>query len=427
MHGREWKGNQETVIPGKNQRIVALGIVTIAWFGMAYAIESLSETPAKSHCEEQLCFLTHDAKTEYEMKYDCNFKDCHLANGEDIFRWAIGKKETGGPPYRYEEPDENPCSRDNDYCTATTGSPASAGRDRFYAASYGTHQITLTMLFAWLNPKGKTRFDPPPECLRTWFLNDKELMNAMEEAEKRRAFGYGLVSGRKVPAAAVDEHGRITYPAVSADIKRQALGLKILINGNADSEAEWQEMWERMAAWERLRQIIEAKWKEMVGDKMKAWGTDTKGKIISADGLGLAPTSEYLSLLKRLKMQNNGLIKIGIKPYVTGLHGKTPIWAEAANTFGNYALFAGVPTTLYTRLMDFFATTDCHISAVKQMFQLPKYGYDEKHANPNDAETERWVRKAAQAWNGSSGYADMVWPIYKRYYDQHHKKTEVCN
>ena len=399
----------------------------MVWFGTARGMESISVAPSKSHCEEKLCFLTPHGKIEYEKRYECKFKDCHMANGEDIFRWAIGKKETGGSPYHYDTPDENPCTKDNDYCTATTGSPASAGRERFYAASYGTHQVTLTMLFTWINPNGKTRFDPPPECLKASFLNDRGLMDAMKEAEKRRAFGYGLVSGRKAPAAKVDKDGKITYPAVPADITKKAEDLKILIVGNADSEAEWQEMWERMAAWEGMRQIIEAKWKEMGGDKVKAWGANAQGKVINATGFGVEPSSEYLSLLARLQMKNNGLKKIGIKPYVTGLHGKTPIWAEAANTFGNYALFAGAPTSLYTRLMAFFANTDCHIAAIKQLFQLPKHGYDEEHADPKDAETEKWVKKAAKAWNGSSGYAEMVWPIYKSYHTKHWGKTEVCN
>ena len=414
---------------GKTQKIVALGLAAIAWFGMARATAPLSAAPSKSHCEEQLCFLTPDGKLEHEKKYDCKFQDCHLANGEDIFRWAIGKKETGGSPYRYDTPDENPCTGDNDYCTATTGSPASAGRERFYAASYGTHQVTLTMLFAWLNPKGKTKFDVPPECLKASFLNDKELMNAMKEAEKRRAFGYGLVSARKVPAATVENDGKITYQAVPTDIIKKAINLKILIEGNADSETEWQEMWERMAAWERMRQIIEAKWKEMGGDKTQAWAeVERLGKPLQKGGKTSFTSGEesYLALLARLRMTNNGANKTGIKPYVTGLHGKTPIWAEAANTFGNYALFAGAPSSLYTRLMAFFANTDCHIAAIKQLFELSKYGYAVEHANPKDVETEKWVKKAAKAWNGSSGYADMVWPLYKTYYAKHWGKTEVC-
>jgi hypothetical protein len=210
--------------------------------------------------------------------------------------------------------------------------------------------------------------------------------------------------------------------------KKKAVELKILIEDNKASEDEWQEMWERMAAWERMRQIIEAKWKETGGDKRKAWGKTDDGKtIINTSGLGVTPSKEYQELLKRLMMKNNGGYKTGIKPYVTGLHDKTPIWAEAANTFGNYALFAGAPSNLYTRMMAFFADTDCHIQAVKQVFQLPKYGYDGKHADPKDAETEKWVKKAAKAWNGSSGYADMVWPIYKSYYAKNYGKTEVCN
>lgn len=401
-----------------------MGMVVVAWFGVARALESLSTTQPKSPCEKELCFLTPHGKVEYEKKYDCTFKDCHLANGEDIFRWAIGKKETGSI-YGYDKPDENPCNASNHYCAAITGNPASAGRDKFYSASYGTHQITLSLLLGWLNSNGKTKFDPVPDCLQKWFLDDKEIMDSLKDADKRRSWAQNLVAGRKVPAATVDKDGKITYPAVPAAIKTRAVALKILIEGNADSEAEWKEMWERMAAWERLRQIIEAKWKETGGDKTKAWGEPMK---LGDKGLVNAPvTSEYRILLKRLGMTNTGSYKTGIKPYVTGLHGKTPIWAEAANTFGNYALFAGAPANLYTRLMAFFANTDCHIKAVKQMFQLPKHGYDGKHADPKDAETERWVKKAAKAWNGSGGYADLAWPIYKDYYAKHYGKTEVCN
>jgi hypothetical protein len=373
--------------------------------------------------------LTPHGKVEYEKKYDCKFKECYPANGEDIFRWAIGKKETGST-YGYDKPDENPCNAGNQYCAATTGNPASAGRDKFYAASYGTHQITLSLLLGWLNPNGKTKFGPVPDCLQKWFLDDKVIMDSLKDADKRRSWAQNLVAGRKVPAATVDKDGKITYPAVPAAIKTQAVAIKILIEGNADSEAEWKEMWERMAAWERLRQIIEAKWKQMGGDKTKAWAELEKlGKPLAKGGKapGTADEKSYVALLVRLKMTNDGLFKRGIKPYVTGLHGKTPIWAEAANTFGNYALFAGAPSNLYTRLMAFFANTDCHIKAVKQMFQLPKHGYDGKHADPKDAETERWVKKAAKAWNGSTGYADLVWPIYKDYYAKHYGKTEVCN
>jgi hypothetical protein len=157
---------------------------------------------------------------------------------------------------------------------------------------------------------------------------------------------------------------------VPADLKTKAVELKILIAGNATSEAEWKEMWERMAAWERLRQIIEAKWKETGGDKLKAWGKIKIGKItkvIYANGLGVAPNPEYMSLLTRVGMKNNGNFYLGIKSYIT-----TTQWDEAAVAFGTYAMFSGAPPNLYTRLMAFFANTDCHIQAVKQMFQLPK-------------------------------------------------------
>jgi hypothetical protein len=424
MHRRKWKGNQETVSIGKPQTIVALGMTVIAWFGMARALESLSAVPPKSLCEQQLCFLTPHGKVEYEKKYDCKFKDCHLANGEDIFRWAIGKKETGST-YGYDTPDENPCNASNQYCAATTGNPASAGNDKFYAASYRTHQITMPLLLDWLNAGGKTKFQPPSECIQKWFLDDKVIMESLKEAKKRLEWGKSLVSGRKVPAATVDKDGKITYPAVPADLKTKAVELKILIAGNATSEAEWKEMWERMAAWERLRQIIEAKWKETGGDKLKAWGVNEQGKIIYANGLKTSPGAEYLSLLTRLGMSNNGFKITGIKPYITSKR-----WNEAAVAFGTYAVFAGAPPNLYTRLMAFFANTDCHIQAVKQMFQLPKHGYDGKQANPNDALTEEWVKKAAGAWNGSGAggdYAKEAFEYYKDFYSKHFGKTEVCN
>lgn len=409
---------------GQRKTFAFIALAVIAWFGIAQALDGIGIVAAKSPCETRLCFLTPHGKVEYEKEYDCKFKDCHLANGEDIFRWAIGKKETGST-YGYDEPDENPCNAGNQYCAATTGNPASAGHKKFYAASYGTHQITLPLLLGWLNPNGKTKFDPPPDCIQKWFLDDKVIMESLKDAKKRLEWGKNLVSGRKVPAATVDKDGKITYPAVHATIKAQAVALKILIEGNADSEAEWKEMWERMAAWERLRQIIEAKWEETGGDKDKAWGlrAETDAPIF-ATGLGVAPPAEYLVLLTRLDLTNNGWKKTGIRPYIT-----TRQWNEAAVAFGNYALFSGAPANLYTRLMAFFANTDCHIAAVKQMFQLARHGYDGKHADPRDAQTETWVKKAAGAWNGSGakgGYARDVFAYYKIYYTKHYGKTEVC-
>ncbi|MFZ5573638.1 MAG: hypothetical protein ACOY5S_00395 [Pseudomonadota bacterium] len=405
----------------KTFALIALAV--IAWFGIAQALDGIGIIAPKSPCEKRLCFLTPHGKVEYEKEYDCKFKDCHLANGEDIFRWAIGKKETGST-YGYDEPDENPCNAGNQYCAANTGNPASAGRKKFYAASYGTHQITLPLLLDWLNPNGKTKFDPPPDCIQKWFLDDKVIMESLKDAKKRLEWGKNLVSGRKVPAATVDKDGKITYPAVHATIKAQAVALKILIEGNADSEAEWKEMWERMAVWERLRQIIEAKWEETGGDKDKAWGIDAKGKVVYTNGLGLIPSAEYTSLLTRLGMKNTGAFYRGIKPYIT-----TRQWNEAAVAFGNYALFSGAPANLYTRLMAFFANTDCHIAAIKQMFRLPKHGYDAKYADPKDAKTEQWVKNAAGAWNGSGSkgdYAKAVFEHYETYYAKHYGKTEVC-
>lgn len=406
---------------------VLIGLCAAVSIGLAFALSPASTSDPKTPCEKEICFLTADGKVKYEKQFNCKFKDCHLANGEDIFRWAIGKKETGGAPYYYDTPDENPCNAGNDYCAATTGNPASAGRDKFYAASYGSHQITLPLLFDWLNPNGKTKFSPVPDCLQKWFLDDKTLMDAMKEANKRLAFGKGLVSGRKVPAATVDKDGKITYPAILKAIQDQAEALNI---GKGESAAEWTEMWERMAAWERLRQIIEAKWKAMGGDKKKAWEdlaslSDTPKKKGERK-----PETEseraYLTLLGRLKMNNNGDYKIGIKPYIT-----STIWNEAAAGFGNFALFAGAPPNLYTRLMAFFANKDCHIATVKQMYQLPKHGYDDgKHADPKEAETEKWVKKAAGAWNGAgskSAYAKLAFEYYESYYDKHYGKTEVCN
>ncbi|MEO1766226.1 hypothetical protein [Thiobacter aerophilum] len=388
-------------------------LAVTAWFGIAQALDAISSVAPKSPCEKEICFITPKGKVQYEKEFDCKFKDCHLANGEDIFRWAIGKKETGSS-YGYDTPDENPCNAGNDYCAATTGNPASAGQKPFYAASYGTQQVTLGKLFEWINPNGATKFNPPPQCLKEWFLDDKALMGAMKDADKARAFGAGLVSGRKVPAATVNTDGTISYPAIPTDIKTKAVELKILKEDDAKSVAEWKEMWERMAAWERLRQIIEAKWKEMNGDKAMAW------KALSS-----STNTEYLSLLDRVEMLNSSKYYRGIKPYI-----ESKIWNEAAATFGNYALFAAAPPKLYTRLMAFFANTDCHIAAVKQIFELPKRGYDGKHADPEDAETEKWVKKAAGAWNGSGAagdYAKEVFDLYKAYYAKHFGKTEVCN
>lgn len=392
-----------------------IGLLAVACFGgLAFGLDTLFTSDPKTPCERQLCFNNPTDKKKFEKEFDCKFKDCHLANGEDIFRWAIGKKETG--VYGYNAPDSNPCNAENYYCAATTGNPASAGRPTFYAASYGPQQITLSKLFEWLNPNGATKFKPPPQCLKDWFLDDKALMDAMKDAEKRRAFGHGLVSGRKVPAATVNKDGSITYPPIPKAIQDQADKLNI---GKGANAAEWKEMWERMAAWERLRQIIEAKWKETGGDKGKAW------KSLSDKKTG---DKEFKTLaVDKLKMTLDNAKYWGTQTYVIGLHGKTPIWAEAANTFGNYALFAGAPPNLYTRLMAFFANKDCHIEAVKQMFELPKRGYDGKHADPKDVETEKWVKTAAKAWNGSGGYADAVWPLYKDYYSKHYGKTEVCN
>lgn len=124
-------------------------------------------------------------------------------------------------------------------------------------------------------------------------------------------------------------------------------------------------------------------------------------------------------------MKNNGDFYLGIKSYIT-----TTQWNEAAVAFGTYAMFSGAPPNLYTRLMAFFANTDCHIDAVKQMFQLPKHGYDGKQANPDDALTEKWVKKAAGAWNGSGAggdYAKEAFEYYKDFYSKHFGKTEVCN
>ncbi|MES2408649.1 MAG: hypothetical protein V4528_15170 [Pseudomonadota bacterium] len=384
-------------------------------------LQKLLNPTTQEKCIARICFINAQKRLEYETRNNCTFVgNCHPANGADIFRWAIGKKETGN--LGYDAPDSNPCNKDNEYCAATTGNPASAGRKQFYSASYGPQQITLAKLFEWINPSGKTKFSPVPECLQKSFLDDKALIDAMKDANKRFLFGKGLVSGRKVPAVVVNADGSITYPPIPKAIRDQAEKLNI---GKGTNAAEWLEMWQRMAAWERLRQIIEAKWKETGGDKKKAWGV--YGKIGDNGLVNSSSDSEFVTLLKKLEMKKTGDNYIGIKPYVTGLHGTTPIWAEAANTFGNYALFAGAPPNLYTRLMAFFANKDCHIAAVKQLFQLPKHGYDGKHADPKDAETEKWVKKAAKAWNGSPGYADLVWPIYKSYYSKHYGKTEVCN
>lgn len=386
-----------------------LGLCAAACFGLVFALDSPSTSDPKSPCEKEICFLTADGKVKYEKEFNCKFKDCHLANGEDIFRWAIGKKETGN--FGYDAPDSNPCNAANKYCAATTGNPASAGKEKHYAASYGTQQITLPLLFDWLNPNGKTKFSPVPECLQKWFLDDEALMDAMKEANKRLAFGKGLVSGREVPAATVDKDGKIFYPVIPKAIQDKAEALNI---GKGENAAEWKEMWERMASWERLRQIIELKWKEMGGDKKKAWKS-----------MSDSSNPEYLSLLDRLGMVNSGKNYIGIAPYVT-----STIWNEAAAGFGNFALFAGAPSNLYTRLMAFFANKDCHIATVNQMFQLPKHGYNGKHVEPKDAETEKWVKKAAGVWNGAgskSAYAKLAFEYYESYYDKHYGKTEVCN
>lgn len=397
------------------------------------ALQKLLGPTTQEKCIAQICFINAQGRLEYETRNNCTFVgNCHLANGEDIFRWAIGKKETGS--YGYNAPDSNPCNKDNNYCAATTGNPASAGRTNFYAASYGPQQVTLPLLFSWLNPSGKTIFNPPPDCLKQGFLDDKALMDAMKDANKRRAFGQALVSGRKVPAATVNADGSITYPPIPKTIQDQADKLNI---GKGANAAEWKEMWERMSAWERLRQIIEAKWKEAGGDKEKAWrelaplayAPDKKNgerKPSTSD------EQQYLALLKRLGMKNSGKYYVGIKPYVIA-----KIWQEAAVNFGNYALFAGAPPRLYTRLMAFFANKDCYIEAVKQMFELPKYGYDGKHADPKVAATEKWVKKAACAWNtgGAALTCSYVkdkkdepgaWTLYQQYYSKHYGKTEVC-
>lgn len=390
-------------------------------------LENLLNPTSQEKCIAQICFTNAQNRIEYGTRNNCTFAgNCHVANGEDIFRWAIGKKETG--IYGYSTPDSNPCNQGNNFCAATTGNPASAGRTQFYAASYGPQQVTLSLLFSWLNPKGKTRFNPPPDCLKQSFLDDQSMINALKKASQRRAFGQGLVSGRKVPAATVNEDGSITYPAIPKAIQDRADKLNI---GKGENAAEWLEMWQRMAVWERLRQIIEAKWRATGGVKNQAWNelsilSNTPDKINGERKPNTTSEKEYLTLLERLGMDNSGVPYKGIKPYVTGLHRKTPIWAEAANTFGNYALFAGAPPNLYKQLMTFFASNDCYIEAVKQMFNLQAYGYDDNHADPNDSATERWVKSAAKAWNGSSGYADYVWPLYKDYYNKYYGKTEVC-
>lgn len=407
------------------RKIIGLVGLCIAGIGVVFALDSPSTTHPKSLCEKEICFMTPTGKVQYEQKFNCQFKDCHLANGEDIFRWAIGKKETGN--FGYDMPDSNPCNAANKYCAATTGNPASAGREKHYAASYGPQQITLPLLFDWLNPKGKTKFSPVPECLQKWFLDDKSLMDAIKEANKRLAFGKGLVSGRKVPAATVGKDGKIFYSNIPKGIQHQAEKLNI---GKGENAEEWSEMWERMAAWERLRQIIEAKWKEMGGNKIKAWKelsllSNNPDKKNGQKNPTTQNERDYLALLERLEMKNSGLKYVGVAPYIT-----SKIWNEAAVGFGNFALFAGAPSNLYTRLMAFFANKDCHIASVKQMFQLPKHGYDGTHVDPQDAQTEKWVKKAAGAWNGASSksaYSKLAFDYYKSYYEKHYGKTEVCN
>jgi hypothetical protein len=89
-----------------------LGLCAAACVGLVFALDSPLTSDPKSLCEKEMCFLTADGKVKYEKEFNCKFKECHLANGEDIFRWAIGKKETGSA-YGYDTPDENPCNASN--------------------------------------------------------------------------------------------------------------------------------------------------------------------------------------------------------------------------------------------------------------------------------------------------------------------------
>jgi hypothetical protein len=400
--------------------IILVGISFLVFATCDPSISSCASGTALPACTGGGCFPTAAAKHAYEVSHNCTFATgtCHLANGEDIFRWAIGKRESG--VFGYSTPDVNPCNAGNFYCAATTGNPASAGRTNFYAASYGPQQLTPQLLIQWLNPNGATLFNPPPDCLKHDFLDDAAMMDALRDANARRIFGEGVVRNRTVPAATVNGDGSITYPAVPASIRQTAINLKIIRIGDPASETEWEELWQRMATWERVRQVVTARWN--VDSKTNVW-------------IYLRTNAEFITLANRLGMEMNNHKRTGLQTYVKGLGETTPIWGEAVAGFGSYALFSG-SSELYARMMNFFASGNCYITAVKQMFKLTNYGYDGNHADPADSVTENWVKKAACAWNTGSpsltcSYVteagNNAWLNYKYYYNHYYGVTEVCN
>jgi hypothetical protein len=403
--------------------IILVGISFLVFATCDPSISSCASGTALPACTGGGCFPTAAAKHAYEVSHNCTFATgtCHLANGEDIFRWAIGKRESG--VFGYSAPDVNHCDTGNKYCAAQTGNPASAGRPNYYAASYGTHHITTNLLIDWLNPNGSTLFHPPPDCLKHDFLDDPVMMVALQQAVARRNWGASLVNS--VPTAIMNPNDSFTIPAIPLDIRQQAINLGVIRLNDPASEVEFNEMWRRMTTWKLIKTTIINHWGSThptPAARTAAWGA-------------LSVDDKFRKLVESISMRNDGHIYDGIKPYIISRQ-----WPEAVIGFSNNALFAGA-AALYTKMMSFFdkSNNDCHIAAVKQMFKLTSYGYDGNHDNPIDSFTESWVKKAACAWNSGSPsltcpYATVdsngqtsVWTNYKYYYNHHYGVTEVCN
>lgn len=375
------------------------------------------------------------AQSAYERERHCTFnqQNCHPADVTDIFRWAISHAESKQYGFR---PGYNPCSAKNHYCVAQTGNPAVAGETQYYAASYGRTQITLGRLLDWLVGN---KFQPLPECLQS-LIQDPVIHQALQKAKEYFKYVAGLVRKRSVPAAQVvwvKNKAQLQLPSFPTD----KLGAQYQENGITPA------LYQRMAVWERVRQMIE----EAHANNPPGKHSDVKIMRYLDPQYPDMSNQEFGVLLRHLHMTFSPYPR---SAYYTGVNvyiyygrqfpegiGHAPYWNEAANDFGNVAIFNSVPT-LYETLMAFYGSDDCYRQATNQMFQIEHYGYRAGLEDPRQAATETWVQKAALAWNAGEGnlyrkkdgkprwpkneYAREVWTNYKRYYAEHYGKKTVC-
>lgn len=376
-------------------------------------------------------------QSAYEHEHHCTFnpQNCHPANATDIFRWAVSHAESKQYGFR---PGHNPCSAKNRYCAAQTGNPAVAGESEYYAASYGRTQITLGKLLEWLVGD---KFQSLPACLQS-LVQDPIIRQALQKAKEHFKYVADLVRKRSVPAAQVawvKNEAHLQIPSFPAG----ELGAQYQENGITPA------LYQRMAVWERVRQMIE---EAHIAPRKRGLSADQNVMRYLDPQYSYMPNQEFGILLRHLHMTFSPYPR---SAYYTGVnvyiyYGKQfpskirhdPYWNEAANDFGNVAIFS-VPT-LYDTLMAFYGSDDCYREATNQMFQLEHYGYRTGLEDPRQAATETWVKKAALAWNAGEGslyrkkkkgkiprwpkndYAREVWGHYQRYYTQYYGKEPVC-